>query len=445
MDPQTIGKRIKQSYPQYANVDEATLGNKYLQKYGGAVSGIQSGKIKLTDIPEAQRVGVSLGIEAPVQSEEITKTNEVRDTIGNIDTILKKNLGVVTGKSSVLSLIPGTEWFDTRKQVQQVKDQLSLASVGKLKGQGQVSDAERKMLANASSALDVGMTEKAFREELRKVKGILSRNVGDQETQVDEPVIEDTNLPRMAISSADALTKILFPGTRKALSSEGMAIANPFTEKSGNIAETKGNLGESLKATGQDLMKFLGLVAPAGVEIGVAAKTLPKIITKGKGAIEGVKTLTPKGAIANRTAVATKSTAKLSGENIIKAGEEYVTNDPTAKKLLEKILPSIEKKTFNAPQLLEKLKIWNKAYTAAGKVGKSSKAGLYETLARAAREELAQKAPDVLEAQGKLAKAMGRSKTLSKIVNPTSLASAGVTAGTFALLSKLLGLGRQQQ
>lgn len=38
-DPATVGKQIKQKYPQYANIDDATLGQKYIQKYGGAPVG----------------------------------------------------------------------------------------------------------------------------------------------------------------------------------------------------------------------------------------------------------------------------------------------------------------------------------------------------------------------------------------------------------------------
>lgn len=106
--------------------------------------------------------------------------NEVQDTVSNIDTVLGKDLSFVGTFGSIRSKIPGTDSYDTARQIQQIKDQLSLASVGKLKGQGQVSDAERLMLANASTALDVGMTEKAFREELGKVKKILNRSIGVQ-------------------------------------------------------------------------------------------------------------------------------------------------------------------------------------------------------------------------------------------------------------------------
>lgn len=103
--------------------------------------------------------------------------NEVNDTIDNIDKILGSDLTYATGIIGKTVNIPGTSAYDLKRQIQQVKDQLSLASVGKLKGQGQVSDAEREMLANAATSLDTGMTQEAFRKELENVKTILKRKL----------------------------------------------------------------------------------------------------------------------------------------------------------------------------------------------------------------------------------------------------------------------------
>jgi len=62
MEPIEIGKKIKEAYPQYANRDEEELGTSYLKKYGGAISSVKSGQLKITDIPMAQRVAISLGV-----------------------------------------------------------------------------------------------------------------------------------------------------------------------------------------------------------------------------------------------------------------------------------------------------------------------------------------------------------------------------------------------
>jgi len=113
----------------------------------------------------------------PSMEQKEKEVNEARDVIDNIDTVLSRNLTWMTGLASPLGRIPGTSGYDTQRMVQQIKDQLSLASVGKLKGQGQVSDAERRMLANAVTALDVNMSQEAFRNELNKVRNILERNL----------------------------------------------------------------------------------------------------------------------------------------------------------------------------------------------------------------------------------------------------------------------------
>ena len=132
------------------------------------------------DTAEAEKIYSQYEKEVKYQAESQTTqkaTNEVSDTIASIDTVLKRNLNPVTGIWRVLGNVPGTNAYDTRRMVEQVKSQLQLASVGKLKGQGQVSDAERRILADAATALDSGMTEKAFRDELNKVRKILERNI----------------------------------------------------------------------------------------------------------------------------------------------------------------------------------------------------------------------------------------------------------------------------
>jgi len=77
MDPKAIGIQIQKAYPQYANTDPSVLGSKYLSKYGGAISAVQTGKMKLSDIPEAQRIGVSLGLTP----EQVSATEKTADQI----------------------------------------------------------------------------------------------------------------------------------------------------------------------------------------------------------------------------------------------------------------------------------------------------------------------------------------------------------------------------
>src|SRR3990167_1785175 len=70
------------------------------------------------------------------------------------------------GKSRILTpffdLIPGTRRADFLVQFNNVKSLLSLDNVKYLKGQGQVSDAERKLLSEASAKLDLSQSESEF-------------------------------------------------------------------------------------------------------------------------------------------------------------------------------------------------------------------------------------------------------------------------------------------
>jgi hypothetical protein len=64
-----------------------------------------------------------------------------------------------------------------------LKSQLSLEAIKYLKGQGQVSDAERRILAEAVSELNLSQTESAFEESLQQIIDKLSAgetpDVGD--------------------------------------------------------------------------------------------------------------------------------------------------------------------------------------------------------------------------------------------------------------------------
>ena len=108
MDPVTIGKRIKQYYPDYADVDDAELGNKYLQKYGAAAESVKGGYQTIQQLPEKQRTAVGafgkeLGLE-PTAKEE-TKPEEVRKQEQKLGTIevsvseLEKQLNQIGGAS----------------------------------------------------------------------------------------------------------------------------------------------------------------------------------------------------------------------------------------------------------------------------------------------------------------------------------------------------------
>lgn len=188
MDPKTIGEQIKQAYPQYANVDSATLGNKYLTKYGGAISAVKTGKMKLSDIPEAQRVGVSLGLAPNDVGTETaaqqTSQAKLTDVTKSLD-LLEKNLkqievsGPIAGRLSFLNSFSGGGIFPEAADYEALRKSL----IGPLARQisGEVGVLTDRDIARAEGLLPKITDAKKVRENklnnLRElIKGKMSTN-----------------------------------------------------------------------------------------------------------------------------------------------------------------------------------------------------------------------------------------------------------------------------
>src|SRR3990167_11490171 len=105
MDPITFGKKIKQYYPQYAQIDDAELGNKFLQKYGPALDSVKGGQLKISDIPEKQKIAVGFGLNtigfkpAEVKPQEQQKQEQKLSTIDVSVGELEKQLNQIGGAS----------------------------------------------------------------------------------------------------------------------------------------------------------------------------------------------------------------------------------------------------------------------------------------------------------------------------------------------------------
>lgn len=114
-----------------------------------------------------------------------TKTNALKtakDILTDLDNG-KGNLGVLrlTGAQK----IPGTTAYKFDVNVNNLKSLLSLDNVKLLKGQGQISDAERRLLEQATSKLDEGLSSGDFRSALNDVITSLS---GSTVTNLDDYV-----------------------------------------------------------------------------------------------------------------------------------------------------------------------------------------------------------------------------------------------------------------
>ena len=147
---------------------------------------IQSGQAKITDIPASQaglrnQVMVALQTMGNSADGKPTVTEMGKSALATANDLLTKfNSGGgynnAVGKTAVLNWMafPGTQRKDFMITYQSLKDQLSLDAVKYLKGQGQVSDAERALLASAVTKLSLSQSEEDFKKTLNSIISKLS-------------------------------------------------------------------------------------------------------------------------------------------------------------------------------------------------------------------------------------------------------------------------------
>lgn len=151
---------------------------------------IISGKAKINQVPKALQSDVA----SIVASEQDNKKNTdlQNEAATSAQALLDKfNTGQGTsavGKSRMLGLqlVPGSKAKDFEIQFNNLKSLLSLENVKYLKGQGQVSDAERKLLADASAKLDLAQSESEFKTSLENIVKVLNKVQGN--TNLEEQV-----------------------------------------------------------------------------------------------------------------------------------------------------------------------------------------------------------------------------------------------------------------
>jgi hypothetical protein len=149
---------------------------------------IQNGTAKITEIPASQaglRNAVTVALQAMGNSLDgkPTTTELGKNALLNAKSLLAKfdarqGTGAV-GKSAIFNkaTIPGTERANFINDFNAVKSQLSLEAVKYLKGQGQVSDAERALLAQAATKLNLSQSEPEFKTTLQALINKLEGNV----------------------------------------------------------------------------------------------------------------------------------------------------------------------------------------------------------------------------------------------------------------------------
>ena len=349
--------------------------------------GIAQGGVPLTEIQEdptlrqIQYGQVSGGqYKSPPTAEEKKEVAKLDTVKANVN-VLEKNLseselrGPVAARMLWLSNITGGAVAPQARDYEALRKSLIGPMARIISGEvGVLTDRDIKraeeLLPNLTD------TDEVAKNKLGNIRSLISEREGKapQETKSDL----SAGSKSVATMIPSALLEILGGSTKKYF---GQTVPEYYQ---------KGYQGY-----GEQLKESAKLALPAAS----SAAEIGAIAGAGKAIKGGAKFLTgggPKAAIGKaRTVALEKSTATFSGDKLAKVVQDAKKINPEIKKVADVWVKDLKGKTLSATQLADKIKVWNNAYTAAGRVGKAGRAGLFDVLAKAAKSELKEKAPEV--------------------------------------------------
>jgi len=163
------------------------------------VQGIQAGTLKMTDVPADYKNLVAQGLSQTSSNAPLSKTSiDALGIIRQLQGLGDDKLGGLSGTGLIgsvehpSSLFPGTDVQNTQNLAKQLQSVLSLANRQQLKGQGQISDFEFRVLGDASSALGINangrtnLSPEQFKDQLHKLEVRLE--VGQTKSLTDDEV-----------------------------------------------------------------------------------------------------------------------------------------------------------------------------------------------------------------------------------------------------------------
>lgn len=106
------------------------------------------------------------------KSDMLSNLSLVESLLGN------SSLGAITGVPAPTAFLPGTQAQVAKNQYQQIKGILALDKRKLLKGSGQISDYESRVLDQAASALGRNLSDADFVKELKRIRGVFTTAAG---------------------------------------------------------------------------------------------------------------------------------------------------------------------------------------------------------------------------------------------------------------------------
>jgi hypothetical protein len=158
--------------------------NRRRAQSAGMVAGSETGsrldaENSRADATASREQTIAAGRARGAATEVVTpeKQQEISDALTLAENIWKDKAGMSksVGPYQQYNNIPDADRNRFIARHDQLMGILQLAQAGKLKGQGQITQPERELLANAATALKRGLSEKDYRAELAKVMAYFER------------------------------------------------------------------------------------------------------------------------------------------------------------------------------------------------------------------------------------------------------------------------------
>jgi len=167
-------------------------------KVSDLTQGIIDGVAQISDLTPSDRSRVIAELSASGQAPKVgvEKAEKLSELVSKM--VTHPGLKSSTGKSSLIPAIPGTEKFEFEKLFDQLKGLLTLENLGLMKGV--LSDTDIKILTDAATSLDLGLSEEDFLETLQDVDKS-SGTVGTTETGEKYRVLPDGNIEILDFNS----------------------------------------------------------------------------------------------------------------------------------------------------------------------------------------------------------------------------------------------------
>jgi hypothetical protein len=129
-------------------------------------------------------IDAQLGLDKKIGEDEVLGVSLIDDVL---DLKTGALTGLMRGKLSATGILNPYQTAEARTKLKQLSAVLQLASAGKLKGQGTVTENERKILREAVSSLGINengeteLSDTKLRSELKKLQTVLAKKSNDPE------------------------------------------------------------------------------------------------------------------------------------------------------------------------------------------------------------------------------------------------------------------------